>query len=122
MIYSIEIEKFPKKKQCKELISYLDENNEEWKIGIVENGFFVGYFGDPYFKDKYFDLTINKEHKLLMNSGCFWVQDLEFDTFYNFREILKNGFTDDIWEIIGELITERLMNDPGLTECEIVNK
>lgn len=122
MIYSTPIEKFPNTKQYQECHTYKDENDIAWKIARVENGFFVGYFGDPYFKEKYFYLNINGKSKLLLNSGCFFIQCTDFNTFYEFRTILKKGWTDDIWESIGELLSERLANDDGLMECEIVKK
>lgn len=121
MIYSFKIEDFPEGDKVKECNYYQDQNDFVWKIARVENGFFVGYFGDDYFKDKYFDLIVNGENKLIMNSGCFFIQDTDFDTFYEFRVILSLGFTDEIWDSIGEFITERLTHDNGLTECEIVN-
>ena len=120
MIYSTEIEKFPNAEQYQECYTYQDENHFDWKIARVQNGFFVAYFGDSYFKDKYFDLEVNGKGKLLLNSGCFFIQDTDFDTFYEFRTILKEGWTDDIWESIGEFLSERLENDDGLMECEIV--
>ena len=120
MIYSTEIEKFPNSEQYLECHSYQDENNFEWKIARVQNGFFVAYFGDPYFKETYFSLEVNGKHKLLANSGCFFIQDEDFETFYEFRTILKEGWTDDIWDSIGEFLTERLSHDDGLMECEIV--
>lgn len=119
MIYSTEIEKFPNKEQYLECHSYQDENDLEWKIAMVENGFFVAYFGDSYFKDTHFDLSVNGKGLLLLNSGCFFIKNSDFDTFYEFRNILKNGFTDDIWDSIGELLTERLIQDDGLMKCEI---
>lgn len=120
MIYSTEIEKFPNAEQYLECHSYQDENDFEWKIARVKNGFFVAYFGDPYFKETYFSLEVNGKHMLLANSGCFFIQDEDFDTFYEFRTILKEGWTDDIWDSIGEFLTERLTDDDGLMECEIV--
>ena len=126
MIYSVEQEKFPKEGQYVECHSYNDENEFEWKIARVENGFFVGYFGDAYFKDKYFDFDSEElggaKRILLNNTGCFFIKDTEFETFYEFRNILTNGDTDDIWDCIGEFFAERLTHDRGLTECEIVKK
>lgn len=120
MIYSTPIERFPNSDQCQECHTYQDENSFDWKIARVQNGFFVAYFGDPYFKDKYFDLEVNGKSKLLLNSGCFFIQDTDFDTFYEFRNILKKGWTDDIWESIGEFLSERLSLDDGLQECEMI--
>lgn len=121
MIYSTEIEKFPVDEQHKECHSYNDENGFEWKIARVENGFFVAYFGDPYFKDKIFALDIDDKCVKLNNTGCFFIQCTDFESFYEFREILKTGWTDDIWDCIGEFLAERLKNDEGLMECELVN-
>ena len=90
MIYSTEIEKFPNAEQYLECHSYQDENDFEWKIARVQNGFFVAYFGDSYFKETYFDLEVNGKNKLLANSGCFFIQDESFETFSkNERNPLK---------------------------------
>lgn len=48
MIYSMPIEKFPNTEQYQECHTYQDENDFDWKIARVQNGFFVAYFGDPY--------------------------------------------------------------------------
>ena len=120
MIYSFEIKDFPKSGQYTERIAYKDENDYDWVIARVKNGFFVAYYGHEYFKEKHFSLTIKGKDILINNTGCFFIQDANFDTFYEFRNVLKNGFTDDIWDVIGDLITERLQNDRGLLACEIV--
>ncbi len=122
MIYSTEIEEFPSDEQHLECHTYKDENDFDWKIARVQNGFFLAYFGDVYFKDKYFDLEVNNEHVLLLNSGCFFIQSSEFDVFYEFRTILKEGWTDDIWDSVGEFLAERLSQNDGLMKCEIVER
>lgn len=122
MIYSIEIEKFPEKGQYTECTSYSDENGYEWKIAVVESGFFFAYFGGSYFKDTYFSTNPNGKHVLLMNSGCFYFDTKDHEVFYHLRSTVQNGWTDDIWETISELLEERLEHDPGLTECEIVKR
>lgn len=120
MIYSTDITNFPSEKQYIECHSYKDENRFEWKIARVQNGFFVAYFGDSYFKDKYLDLDVNGIQMLITNTGCFFVNDTSFETFYEFREILKNGYTDDIWDSIADLLSERLSHDARLTDSEII--
>lgn len=120
MIYSFEIKDFPKSGQYTERITYKDENDYDWVIARVENGFFVAYFGHEYFKEKYFSLTIKGKDTLINNTGCFFIQDTDFETFYDFRNILNTCFTDEIWEGIGILIQDRLEQDSGLLACEIV--
>jgi hypothetical protein len=120
MIYSTEIEKFPTSEQFLECYSHQDQNGFEWKIARVQNGFFIAYFGDPYFKDKYFDLKVKGKSILLQNSGCFFIQDETFQTFYEFRTILKNEWTHDIWSSISGFLTVRLTHDKGLMKCETV--
>jgi len=118
MIYSTPWQLFPSDGQYQECHSFLDENRFEWKIARVQNGFFVAYFGDDYFKDKYFDISLSGRDTVILNTGCFFIQDDSFETYYHFREILKTGYTDDIWETIEELIIERLKNNPEILECE----
>ena len=119
MIYSITEDKFPNEDQYIECHSYQDENNFEWRIARIKNGFMIGYFGDQYFKDKHFPIETPDNRFLILNTGFFFVSNTEFETFYQFREILKTGYTDDIWESITDFLTERLTHDPGLMECEI---
>ena len=52
MIYCLDPKMYPAPDQLIEEISYRDENDFEWKIARVQNGFFVKYLGDEYFKDK----------------------------------------------------------------------
>ena len=120
MIYSTELDKFPNEEKSKEINSYKDENGMVWKIALVDNGFFVAYYGIPYFKETYFHFEIEDKPVFIKNTGCFFIQSIDFDIFCDFRDILKNENTDDIWDSIGEFIAERLENDNGLMACEIV--
>ena len=119
MIYSTTLDKFPVAGQFSECHEYQDENDFAWKIARVKNGFFVAYFGTVYFKEKYLDVQVVGKSILINNTGCFFVNDTDFDTFYSFRKMLKEGYTDDIWESIEQLISERLKHDPTLMLCEI---
>lgn len=125
MIYSMEKNIFPKEGQYSECHSYKDENDFEWRIARVKNGFFVGYFGDEYFSPTTFEIR-NKEGEdiyfRIKNTRCFFIQDTDFETFYEFRNIIKTGWTDDIWESIQSLLTERLLLDDRILECEIYKK
>lgn len=124
MIYSMNKSVFPKENQYSECHSYKDENDFEWKIARVKNGFFVGYFGDTYFSPTTFEIrqddTDNDYYFRIKNTNCFFIQNVEFETFYEFRNILKTGWTDDIFESIEILLNERFLLDKGLMECEII--
>lgn len=121
MIYCIPIEMYPKEGQFIEELSYIDENDFEWKISRVKNGFMVRYFGEPYFKETYFSCELKSgEHILINNTNCIFIKDANFETFAEFRNIIKNGFTDDIWEVFQEMFTERFEHDKGLLASEIV--
>lgn len=122
MIYSIEIKFFPAEDAFISCTEYMDANGEPWKIAIVKSGFVIGYFGDPYFKDTHHHVMLNGEEIVIKNTGCFFVNDSCFDVFYEFRDLfLGDFFTDSIWEIIAELISERLSIQPLLVECEVNN-
>lgn len=118
MVYCVDI--WPEQDQFTELLSYNDENGFNWMIGRVENGFFLKYCGDSYFKDKAFDIEISDERTIFVkNTGIIWFQDADFDTFCNVRTLLNHGYTDDIWEAIEELIKERLLHDTTLLKSEV---
>ena len=120
MIYSVDKSLFPSDTQSLELHSYLDENGFEWKISRVDNGFFLIYLGHDYFKESTFDIEIEDESFFIKNTGCFFIQDESFDTFYHFIKLLIDGFTDEIWDSIEEFITDRIKYGGGITEYEIL--
>ena len=120
MIYCLSPSDYPTiDKQIEELI-YIDENGFEWKIARVKNGFFVKYFGDDYFRESYFNCELpNGKTILINNTNCIFIQDTDFETFAEMRTILKNGYTDDIWETFEEMLEERFLHDLSLLESEI---
>ena len=121
MIYCLSPESYPKSKQIIEEISYRDENDYEWKIARVKNWFYVKYFGEPYFKETYFSCDLkNGEHILINNTNCIFINDTEFETFAEVRNVIKIGYTDEIWETFQEMFEERLEHDIRLLESEIV--
>lgn len=122
MIYCLKPEMYPTPQQTIEEISYRDENYFEWKIARVENGFFVKYFGEPYFKETYFSCDLKSgEHILINNTNCIFIQDADFETFAEVRNVIKIGNTYDIWETFKEMFEERFEHDRRLLESEIVN-
>lgn len=84
----------------------------------------VKYCGDSYFKDTFFSVPVEKKQKhfLINNTGCILFQDADFETFCNVRDVLKNGYTDDIWELFTDLFITRFECDEGMIESEIVKR
>lgn len=122
MIYCLNPEMYPTTEKIIEEITYRDENNFEWKIARVENGFFVKYFGVDYFKEKYFSCDLSTgEHILINNTNCIFIQDNDFETFAEVRNVLKTGYTDEIWEVFQEMFEERFEHDKSINEWEAVS-
>jgi len=120
MIYCIPIENYPTPDKFLEELVYKDENDFEWRIARVVNGFIVRYFGDDYFKDSFFDCDLKDMSMVrVKNTNCIFIQDENFETFCEVREIIKSGYTDDIWEVFEEMFTERFEHDKGMLESEI---
>lgn len=118
MIYAIPIDKYPT--DFIEELSYRDENDFEWRICRTKEGFIVRYFGDEYFKENSFDCeTSDGKHHRIKNTNCILFLDTDFDAFMDMRTILRNGYTDEIWESIEELFTERMEHDTKLLESEV---
>ena len=121
MIYCVPIEQYPKEGMFIEELSYKDENDFEWRIARIENGFMVRYFGNDYFKENTFECHL-KSGKLIKvnNTNCIFFNDTDFETFCNVRTVLQNGFTDEIWETFEDLLTERFEHDKGMLESEMI--
>lgn len=119
MIYLVNSELYPKEGMFIEEHFYTDENGFEWKIARVENGFFAQYLGVSYFYDRFFNIEVGNKIFKVFNTNNIFFQDASFETFYYFRDILKNGFTDEIWECIHELLEARFMCDSSMLSSEI---
>lgn len=111
MIYAIPIENYPKEGQFIEELSYKDENSLEWRIARIQNGFIVRYFGHDYFKDEEFHFEIGKKLICIKNTNCIFFESTDFELFCEMRDILQNGYTDEIWESIESFFKERFEAD-----------
>lgn len=99
----------------------MDVNMFEWRIARIGSGFIVKYFGPDYFKDSTFEcITSKNKHVRIKNTNCILFKDSDFDTFCEMRDILKNGYTDEIWETLEELFTERFECSDEILESEVV--
>lgn len=120
MIYCLNPNEYPKPDQIIEEISYRDENDFEWKIIRVNNGFFVTYLGNAYFKENTFSCHTSRNGCFLIrNTNLIFFKCTDFDTFVEVRNVIKIGYTDDIWETFEELFTERLEHDQTILESEL---
>jgi len=119
MIYLVDEKIYPTKEFCSEEIEYRDQNDFLWKIARVENGFFIRYFGDKYFSDQIFCVQPKGKNLFMIFNTCtIFYQDADFEAFCSFRDILKEGYTDDIWEAVKFLLEERFLHDEGMLESE----
>lgn len=120
MIYCIPFENYPNEGQFIEQSRYFDQNGFEWNIARVQNGFMVRFFGDLYFKEKYFICELSMGITITVkNTNCIFFKDGSFETFCEVRNILKEGYTDDIWEAFQEFFKERFECCIDILECEI---
>ena len=120
-MYFVEPEIYPKEGNYVEEISYRDENDFEWKIARVQNGFFLRFFGPRYFSDEYFSLDNGIK---INNTRCVFFQTEGMDDFAIFMDIrneVKTNFTDTIWSRLESLLEPRfeLMPHIGLLESEV---
>lgn len=121
MIYCIPETNYPTPELYTEELTYPDQNGFEWKVARINNGFILKYTGNPYFKDTTFECELKSgKYIRIKNTNCIFFKDSDFETFYELRNCLINGYTDDIWCTIEELLTERLEHDPGILESEMV--
>lgn len=121
MIYFVSPDIYPKEGQYIEEHKYEDENGFVWLIARVGNGFMVKYSGDRYFMENEFCIEISDTKVArIKNTGCAFIQDASFDTFFHFRNLLKNGYTDEIWDAFEVFLKDRLARNPGRIESEII--
>ena len=121
MLYLVIPSLYPSKDKIIEETLY-DENDLEWRIARVVNGFFVKYFDDKHFIPNILCITTKIGELIkIQNTGCIFFQSTDFELFCEMRNIIKSGWTDDIWEAINEFLTERFDHDLGVVKSEIIN-
>ncbi len=111
---------YPDKEHCIEELTYKDQNDFEWKIARVKNGFMVKFCGDMYFKDTVFVAVLDDgKHVQVKNTNCIFFQNTDVEVFCDVRDVIIGKWTDDIWELITEFFAERLNVINELIESEI---
>jgi len=121
MVYCLPIEDYSRKDNFIEELKYEDKNDFEWVIGRLQNGFMVKYLGDDYFKEEIFYCEVsNGESIKIKNTGCLFFNSNDFELFCDIRDIIKIGWTDDIWGTFQELLVMRFEGDRSILECEII--
>lgn len=96
MIKCIPIDQYPKGESIVERI-LKDQNDFEWRMARVENGFAVAYCGDPYFKKSFFEFYMKGEFIQIENTGCV-VFDKKPAELAVMAYLIENSYTDEIWE------------------------
>lgn len=119
MIYCVDPKLWPTGDDLVELISYRDENDFEWQMARLKDSFMVRYCGVDYFKEGkfYIELPMGRS-KVVKNTNCILFKDGSFDCFVEVRNVLKIGYTDEIWETFEELFQERFLHSDEILESE----
>lgn len=121
MIYAVSPHTYPNAGQFIEEMQYMDSNSEPWLIARVVSGFFVKFIGEPYFIEDRFEIDReNGGAKQIKNTNCILFDTTDFDTFANVRDIIKENYTDDIWESFEEMFSERFAHSSGMLESEMI--
>ena len=125
MFYSVDISSFPLGNEI--INTYRDQNDLEWKIATVDDGIYIGYFGDEHFKDTYLEVKFLNTNAILTNTGCFFIgkkdlkdDDQMFEVFVENRDMIKENYTDDIWEMISQEVSDRISKTGIILDCELI--
>lgn len=119
MIFFIDPKDYPAPNVTIEEVQYTDQNGFSWLVARIVDGTVIHYTGDKYFSDKFLEVECAHGFIRVKNTGCIFVKDISFGVFYELREILKSGYTDEIWDAFSQIFSTRLSIDPTLTPPEI---
>ncbi len=122
MIHCLNKKKYPTRDQSIGESVHYDMNGLGWHISRVLNGFFVRFTGDEYFIEDTFICRVNGADIWIRNTNCLFINDQRFEAFDTFRQIIKNGYTDEIWETIAGIFEDRLNKSTELLPSEMADK
>jgi len=119
MLYCINPVECPNDSQCLEVLLFQDLNDLGWKIYRTHDSFIIEYLGNAYFSEKYFSCYLKSGVNItFINTNCILFKCTRVEVFLNIRDAITNNYTDDIWEFLQNLFTERLDLDPTLMSTE----
>lgn len=98
MIKLIPPHTFPRKPT--EIHSYQDKSGQLWKMARTDDGIYIGYFGSMSLSPR---MLIGKA-----NTNFLSINDPSFEMFYDYRQLITQNFTDEVWEEIEEDILNTL--------------
>lgn len=111
MIYTIKEEHLHSNSHnINQTYNYKDKNNKNWVIHLTNsNGMYLVYSEiDRIEKTKFFlqDLNMDVEH-----TGVFYIDNTDFELFYNIRNTLLNKYTCNIWDMLENYFNENKFSE-----------
>ena len=103
-----------------EQVTIEDLNGFEWEVAQVDNGYFIIFKGDPYFSESNFMcLMPDNSYIRINNTNCLFFNNTDYQNIQNVCKFITEYWTDDIWEVITDLLIQRLITSPVIHDCEL---
>lgn len=117
MIYAVEKE--DKVHENIESFVYQDRSGLSWHVQRTEVGLYISYLGPKNLIPRYFECKVNGNVLLIRNTNFIHIRDTDFETFFKIRNIIIDGFIDQIWSVFASFFTSRLKLNPVILQTEM---
>ena len=120
LIYCISEKEYKKLRMPQEVqMLVYDQNQFAWKITHNQNGIFITFMADAYFKETYFTCKIqNNESVSIINTNYIHIKNSSDAMLNSISNIITQNYTDEIWEIITSMFVNRLTHNKELLTTE----
>lgn len=116
MIYAVNIEQ---KGENLESVIYKDKSGLSWHVQRTEVGLFVSCLSPKSLIPKNFECKVNKKLVFIRNTNCIFIEATDLETFCHIRNIIKDGYINQIWDVFTSFFTSRLKMNPIILQTEM---
>jgi len=119
MLYFINWDHEVEKEEILAQIIHSDKCDVHWQFLNSNNAFYIKFLGPSAFSEKYFTVKVNEKTLSIRNTNHMMYKPGDFEVYYTFRGLVLNGYTEDVWRFVEDLLINRLNKDTHILTSEL---
>ena len=99
-----------------------DQNEWRWRMENYGSILVLSFHGDSHFFENLISVTTDDKHFMVRNTNRIVFTGVDADDYFELRDLIINGYTDEVWEAIEVKLYQRLNKEPKLLQSEEVKR
>lgn len=99
---------------------HIDRDENRWQFLTTHESFYIRYLGEQPYVQIYFSIKANNKNWGIKNTKHMKYSPANFEIYCNFRNQVRDTFTDDVWTYIEDLLIDRFTQKTEILNSEIL--